>query len=61
MSNVRWRCTRPNNCVEKCELDSHMQPTGCVYSDEEDIPRDSKIWMLLDKDGSRSIFDDVDE
>ena len=47
----RWRCMSPNNCSEKCELDSSTEPTGCVYSDEKDILKDAKIWMLLDKEG----------
>lgn len=61
MTDVRWKCTKPNNCKDNCELSSIVEPTGCVYEDEIDIPKDANIWMMLDSNGNRSIFDDVDE
>lgn len=45
MSFTTWECTQPNNCTDECKLDSSVKPTGCVYSDEEDIPRDADIWV----------------
>ena len=60
MNDIRWRCERPNNCTEKCEMSSPVEPTGCVYEDEDQIARDAKIWTLLDGNGNRSIFDDID-
>lgn len=50
-----WKCSKPNDCTENCKLSSPIEPTGCVYEDEEDIDRDANIWEEVESPISKGM------
>jgi len=51
--SIDWVCTKPNDCAENCRLFTSVEPTGCVYDDDEDIPKDEKIWSKIKMENNK--------
>jgi len=51
--SIDWACSKPNQCTENCKLFTEIEPTGCVYDDEEDIPKTERIWVKIKMENNK--------
>jgi len=53
--SIDWVCRKPKSCKEitKCRLFTISEPTGCVYEDEETIPKTERIWDRIKMENNK--------